>query len=155
VTSAAAVNCFKKHLKTHLFRCSFTLFTPLHFVTFTPDFRPGFNCDRVLAVLFTFSALWICHFYPCSAMLPWVLAIAPCVCVWIDGWTDRAVFLECGLLSTYPTLCCKEIHMSAKIRVLPSGSLSQTPNLEHFPSVYPLLKCVIDLARRRWTLRVW
>jgi len=25
-------------------------------------------------------------------MLPWVLAIAPCVFVWIDGWTDRAVF---------------------------------------------------------------
>jgi len=34
--------------------------------------------------------------------------------------------------STYPTLCCKEIWVSSKIRVLPSGTLSQTPDSENF-----------------------
>ena len=38
------------------------------------------------------------------------------------------------LPSTYPTLCCKEIWVSAKIRVLPSGALSRTPDFENFAS---------------------
>ena len=34
---------------------------------------------------------------------------------------------------TYPKLCCKEIRVtSKKISVLPSGSLSQAPNLDNF-----------------------
>ena len=37
------------------------------------------------------------------------------------------------LPSTYPTLCCKEIWVSAKIRVLPSGALSRTPDFEILP----------------------
>jgi len=41
------------------------------------------------------------------------------------GW-----FLACELLSTYPTLCFKEIQVPSKIRVLPSGTLLQTLNLE-------------------------
>ena len=32
------------------------------------------------------------------------------------------------LPSTYPTLCCKKMWVSSKIRVLPSGTLSQTPD---------------------------
>jgi len=32
----------------------------------------------------------------------------------ISNW-----FLACRLLSTYPTLCCKEIHISIKIRDFP------------------------------------
>jgi len=31
-------------------------------------------------------------------------------------------------LVIYPTLCCKEIQLSTKLRVLPSGTLSQTPD---------------------------
>ena len=40
-----------------------------------------------------------------------------------------------------------------KRRALPSGTLSQTPDLENFASVYRPLKRVVDLARERWTLR--
>jgi len=36
------------------------------------------------------------------------------------------------LPSTYPTPCCQEIRVSAKIRALPSGILSQTLDLENF-----------------------
>jgi len=32
--------------------------------------------------------------------------------------------------------CFKEIRVSAKIRVLPSGTLSKTPDLENFASAY-------------------
>jgi len=41
-------------------------------------------------------------------------------------------FFAWRLPSTYPTLCCKEIWLSPKIRVYfpPHGTLSQTPDLE-------------------------
>jgi len=32
----------------------------------------------------------------------------------------------------HPTLCCKEIHVTPKIRVLPSGTLSKMLNVENF-----------------------
>ena len=56
--------------------------------------------------------------------------VSVCVCVRLSqvgvllkrlnesGW-----FLAKELHSTYPTLCCKEIHVPLKIRVLPSGIL--------------------------------
>ena len=34
--------------------------------------------------------------------------------------------------SSYPTLCCKKIRISPKIRVLPCGTLSRTSDLENF-----------------------
>ena len=46
------------------------------------------------------------------------------------------VCLICRLLSTYPSLCYKEIQVSAKISVLPSGTLSKTPDLENFAPAY-------------------
>jgi len=36
------------------------------------------------------------------------------------------------LPSTYPTLCYKDIQVSSKIRVLPSGTLLQTLDLQNF-----------------------
>jgi len=45
-----------------------------------------------------------------------------------NDWTNRAVFFGMGLPSTYPILCCKEIWVSSKPWVLPSGTLSQTPD---------------------------
>ena len=44
-----------------------------------------------------------------------------------SGW-----FLAWELHSTYPTLCYKEIHVPSKIRVLSSGILLQTLDLENF-----------------------
>ena len=40
------------------------------------------------------------------------------------------------LFSTSPTLCCREIQVSTKITVLPSWTLSETPDLENFASAY-------------------
>jgi len=52
------------------------------------------------------------------------------------------------LLSTLPTLCCKEIEVSPKIRVLPSGTLFQSPDLEKFASAY---RSCYRLSSTRWT----
>jgi len=47
-----------------------------------------------------------------------------------NSWTNRAGF-GIRLPLTYPTLCCKKIWISPKIRVLPlCGTLSQTLDLE-------------------------
>jgi len=52
------------------------------------------------------------------------------------------------LPSTFPILCYGEIQVSPKIKVLPSGTLSQTPVLENFASECRALKRVVDLARQ-------
>ena len=61
-----------------------------------------------------------------------------------SGW-----FLARELHSTYPTLCYKEIHVPSKIRVLPSGILLQTLDLENFATAYRSSKRVVNLARER------
>ena len=72
----------------------------------------------------------------------------------LSKWMDRSSwFVACVLLSTYPTLCYKEIQVCTKIRVLPSATLSQTPDSGNFASAYRLSKRIIDLAGERWTLR--
>jgi len=40
--------------------------------------------------------------------------------------------LSQGGFLTYSTLCYKEIWVSPKIMILPSGTLSQTPDFENF-----------------------
>jgi len=55
-------------------------------------------------------------------------------------------FLARKLQSTYPTLCCKKIRVPLKMRVLSSGSLTQTPDLENFATAYRLSKRIINLA---------
>ena len=44
---------------------------------------------------------------------------------------ESGSFLAWELRSPYPTLCCKEIHVTSKIRVLPSGILLRTLDLEN------------------------
>jgi len=61
-----------------------------------------------------------------------------------SGW-----FLAWELHSTYPTLCYKEIHVTSKIRVLFSGILLQTLDLENFATAYRSSKRVINFARER------
>jgi len=59
----------------------------------------------------------------------------------LSKWMDRSSwFLACRLLSTYHTLCCKEVQVSTKIKALPSWTSSQ--NLDF---VKNLLRCI---ARR-------
>ena len=71
-----------------------------------------------------------------------------------NGWTDRAGFWHvCFFQAVLYTLWRKEIQVSTKIRVLPPGTLCQSPILETFASAYRSSKRVINLARERWTLR--
>jgi len=62
---------------------------------------------------------------------------------------ESSCFLACRLLSTYYTLCCMEaqVGLYTKVRVLPSGTLSQSPDLENFVPTYRSWKRVVDLAR--------
>ena len=47
-------------------------------------------------------------------------------------WRIERVFGTWRLPSTYPTLSYKEMCVSPKIRILPSGALSQTSDLQNF-----------------------
>ena len=51
-------------------------------------------------------------------------------CFWMN---ELSWFLAWELSSTYPTLFFKEIWVPPKIRVLPSGTLSQILDLDNFP----------------------
>ena len=55
-------------------------------------------------------------------------------------------FVAREFLSTHPTLYFKEIRVSPKLMVLPSGTLTQTLDLENFATAYRSSKCVIDLG---------
>jgi len=60
---------------------------------------------------------------------------------------ESSCFLVRRLCSTYPTLCYKDIWVSPKIRVLPAGTLSQTPDLE---TISPRqVDRVVNKSRRR------
>jgi len=61
---------------------------------------------------------------------------------------ESSWFLAWRLPSTYPTLRYKEIWVSPKIRVLPSGTLSQTSDLENFATV-SRSRCITTRRRRR------
>jgi len=90
-------------------------------------------------------------------MLAQVLAMALCLCLSVchklvfyqNGYTNRAGFWHGSFL---PTLSCKEIQVPSKIKVLPSGTLLQTLDLENFATAYRSSKRVVNLARERWTL---
>ena len=81
--------------------------------------------------------------------------VSVCVChkseFYRNGWTNRARFVAWEPPSTYLILCKKEIRVSPKIRVLPSGTLFQTPDFKKFAWAYRSSKRVIDLARERRT----
>jgi len=70
------------------------------------------------------------------------VAMALCLCLSVTSRcsieTDERIelVLAWDLSSTYPTLCYKEIRISSKIRVLPSGNLFQTQGRENFATAY-------------------
>jgi len=66
-----------------------------------------------------------------------------------DGWIKLIFGTEASFdLSTYPTLCCKEINVSTNITVLPSGTLSLTPDLNSFATARRSSKRVINKGGR-------
>jgi len=82
------------------------------------------------------------------------VALYPSVCLSQVGVLSKrkeesSWFLSLELPSTHPILREKEIRVPSQIRVLPSGTLSQTPDLENFVSAYRSSKRVINLARRK------
>ena len=88
-------------------------------------------------------------FYPRDAMLVRVLAMALCLCLSQVGvlskrFNESGWFLAPELLSTYPRLRCKEIQVSSKMRVLPSGALLQNLDLENFAAAYRSSKRVTN-----------
>jgi len=64
-----------------------------------------------------------------------VVCLSVCLSVTSRQCIKRLVFGMEASFHPYPTLCCKEIWVSPKIRVLPSGNLSHTPVLENFTTV--------------------
>ena len=60
------------------------------------------------------------------------------------GW-----FLARELHSTYPTLCYKEIHVSSKIRVLPSGIFAQNSGLRKFRHGISIVEACYKLSSRK------
>ena len=83
-------------------------------------------------------------FYPRDAMPAPVLAMALCPCLSVSV-TSRCCSIERveriglvlarELLSTCPTLCCKKTQVPLNVKVLPSGTLLQTPLLSARPAV--------------------
>jgi len=59
------------------------------------------------------------------------VSVASLYCIETIGRIERD-FLAWRLPSTCPTLCCMEIRVSPKIKILPSGTLSETLGLENF-----------------------
>ena len=74
------------------------------------------------------------------------LCLSVCLCLsevgvllkWLNGLSG---FLTWRLPSTYPTLCYKEIVLTPKIRVLPSGTLSKMLDLEIFITAAGRAEC--------------
>ena len=56
-------------------------------------------------------------------------------------------FLACGVLSTSPALCFKEIQVSTKIKVLPSGPFFLNSGLRKFCHGISIVESAIKLAR--------
>jgi len=84
--------------------------------------------------------------------------VSVCVCLSQVGVLPKRMnesgwLLAWELYSTYLTECYKEIHVPSKIGVRLSGILLQTLDLENFATAYRSSKCVINLARERWTHR--
>jgi len=61
--------------------------------------------------------------------------------------------LACRLLSTYPALCFKEIQqISTEIRLLSSGTFSQTSDLENFAFCVTIVETCYQLSSTAPTL---
>ena len=86
--------------------------------------------------------------------------VSVCVCLAQAGVMSKRMnesgrFLAWQLPCTCRPLCYKEVRVPSTIRVLPSGTLLQTLDLEvrTFASAYRSSKRVINFARERWTIR--
>ena len=94
------------------------------------------------------------RFYPRDAKLVRLLAMALClsVCPCLPQVGVLSVLAR-QPLSICPTLCYKEIQVYLQKGLLPSGTLSETPESENFATAYRSSKRVMNLAREMWTLR--
>jgi len=88
------------------------------------------------------------RFYPRDPMLAWVLAVAlrlsVCVCLSQVGFLSKRYKNE-------PSCSWYESFLPPILRL--KGNLGISGLRENFASAYRPSKCVIDLARERWTLR--
>ena len=87
-------------------------------------------CSRLITMPTPYHSVFVVRRY--GSM---VYAIALCLVqveVLLKRLNGLSWFLAWRPISTYPTLCSKEIHVTSKIRVLPSGTLSKMLDLENF-----------------------
>jgi len=145
VNSSVVVKTFVKWLGTnteldlvYTWTCVLSSFETffLEVITLANCYSVCFVCVFTLAFSEYEALLLLCIFYPRDAMLARVLAMAMCpsVCPWSqsfyrNGWTNWAGVWH----PSYTVLSW--VWLSPKIRVLPSGTLSQTPDLENIVSV--------------------
>jgi len=87
------------------------------------------------------------------------VCLSVCVChtpvLYRNGCMDRADFFACRFPSIYMLRCIlRKNRVPSKIRVLPSGTLSQTPDLEKFRNGTP--KLLFRLYHVFWQLvTIW
>jgi len=110
------------------------------------SYRPA----RIHCIPFT-----VC-FYPRDAMLALCLCLSVClsVCLSQVGVLSKRMdgsswFLACRLHSTSHTLCCMKIHVSTKVTVLPSGTLSHTPDFKKFCFGISIVETCYRLSSRK------
>ena len=89
-----------------------------------------------------------------APVLAMALCLSVCLCLLQVGVLSKRLnesrwFWARELPSTRPTHCYKEIQVIPKMRVLPSGTLFQTLDLENFATAYRSSKRVINFAREK------
>ena len=99
----------------------------------------------------------VVEFLPRDAMLVRYM-LSSRVCLFVirqyhietTGWIELFFWREGSTYSIYATLCCKESRVSPKMRVLPSGTLSQTLDFKkcrHSKSTVELVNHTYDGQR--------
>jgi len=87
------------------------------------------------------------------------VCLSVCVCLCLPVCHNSEFYRNVGRIelvsgmgaSFHPSYTVLKNRVSPKIRALASATLSRTPDLQNFASVYRSSKRVIDLARERWT----
>jgi len=78
----------------------------------------------IMLILISYGNFFFLAFYTCDAMLVWIITM--CLCLSFTSRCsvkrDERINLVFGM-EVCPTLCFKEIEVSTKIRLLPSGTL--------------------------------
>ena len=125
---------FKKHSKTLFFHCPFSLWL----------FKAQLNVVIIMRVFAVFTARRYASAVYAVVMCPSVcLSVSPSQAGVVSKRMDESSWFW-RLPFTYLTFYYKEIYVSSKTSVLPSKTLSQTPDLENFATLSSTVELVGD-----------